>query len=172
MKNEESIELVREYLDYCKDSGLISWIKSPTGVVKSGSPAGRLDSKGYLSFHFRRKKFKAHRVAFAIYHGRWPDVIDHINGIKTDNRIENLRECTHEQNMQNSRVYVKKDKTSKFSGVCRTASKKSPWSAHIRVKQQLHYLGVFSSEIEAHHAYLAAKAELHKFQPTPREAQV
>lgn len=172
MKNEEDISVLREYLSYCPDSGIIHWLKSPTAVVKPGSIAGRVDSKGYISLHFRRKKFKAHRVAFAIQYGRWPEVIDHINGIKTDNRLDNLRECTHEQNMQNSRVYLRRNKSSRFSGVSRCNNKSNPWTSQIRVDGKKIHLGSFSSELDAHKAYLAAKAELHTFQPTPREAQV
>lgn len=172
MKNSEDISLLSEHLSYCKDTGIITWIKSTSCAINPGDRAGTLDSKGYISLYFKNKKFKAHRVAFALTYGRWPNLIDHVNGIKTDNRISNLRECTHNENMQNSRVYLRKGKSSKFTGVSRISSEETPWTAQIRINSKKIHLGRFSSEIEAHHAYLAAKAELHKFQPTPREAQV
>lgn len=171
MSDFTTIDELREFFCYCPDKGIVRWLKSPSRIVKPGAIAGR-HCNGYLFVIFKGKKLRVHRIAFALTHGRWPEIIDHVNGIKDDNRLCNLRECTHEQNMQNSRVYLRRNKSSRFSGVSRCNNKSNPWTSQIRVDGKKIHLGSFSSELDAHKAYLAAKAELHKFQPTPREAQV
>lgn len=65
--------------------------------------SGSLDKDGYLIIKIKGKQYKAHRLVFAYFNGRFPErEIDHINRIRTDNRIENLRECTRTQNIQNT----------------------------------------------------------------------
>ncbi len=77
-----------------------------TGEVFWRDQAGYITSGGYRRIPIGGKGVAAHHVVFALKHGRWPQAsIDHINGDPLDNRPENLRECTHAQNMWNKRVY-------------------------------------------------------------------
>ena len=71
---------------------------------------GSLDKDGYLIIKIKGKQYKAHRLVFAYFNGRFPHgEIDHINRIRTDNRIENLRECNREDNVLNTRRKPNKD---------------------------------------------------------------
>lgn len=71
---------------------------------------GSFDKDGYLIIKIKGKQFKAHRIVWLLHYGHFPKMeIDHINRIRTDNRIENLRECTRLENIQNSYIPVNKD---------------------------------------------------------------
>lgn len=111
-----------EYLRVCFEpnfaTGVVYWKARPVehftdaphqGMVNTkvaGKPAGRLNQNGYivitLSCRGRYHKLFAHRVIWALKHGDWPkQVIDHINHIRTDNRIVNLRDVSPAENMRN-----------------------------------------------------------------------
>lgn len=101
------IELIKKEISYDPLSGELRW-----KVIKNcrKNPIGSSDDEGYLIFKFMGKALKCHRVAFAITYGRWPDNIDHINRVKNDNRLINIRECTKSENLRNRTVF-KKNKT-------------------------------------------------------------
>lgn len=85
-------------LVYCPDSGAFLW-------RKSGKLAGSKTSEGYISIKVCGKAIFAHRIAWFILNKSWPvNFIDHINGDRSNNRIENLRECTHKQNHENRNI--------------------------------------------------------------------
>lgn len=85
----------------CRDGKLFWRINS--GRAVAGNRAGYLDkSTGYRRIAIDGKVTGEHRVVFAMAHGRWPKLeVDHINGAKDDNRPENLREATRQENMRN-----------------------------------------------------------------------
>lgn len=111
---------------------------------------------GYLriSVHIRNETvyIKAHHICWFMYYGEWPSVnIDHINSIKTDNRIANLRLAASQQNSFNARK-TKAKTTSLFKGVAwHKVAKK--WRAYITLNNKHIHIGLFSSEIEAAQAY-------------------
>ena len=86
--------------------------------------------------------------------------IDHINGIRDDNRIENLRDVSQKINLQNKRN-PNANSTSKFLGVCWHKSR-NKWQSQIAVNGKDKYLGLFETAELAHEAYLIAKRELHE----------
>ena len=95
-----SIERIRELFNYDPNTGAITWAAKRFGV-KVGSIAGT-EHKGYRRVKVDGTLILAHRLAFAIHHGRWPEhEVDHINRDKADNRISNLREATRNDNMVN-----------------------------------------------------------------------
>jgi hypothetical protein len=100
----------------------------------------------------------AHRAAWCLYHGEWPaGVIDHINGDKTDNRIENLRCVTPSINSRNMKKF--KHNTSGIAGVCwHKASNK--WRAIVTVGGRQKSLGVFSDKDDAAKAVARSRREL------------
>lgn len=83
--------------------------------VKVGDRAGWIDGSGYRLVRVRGKIYGEHRVIFMMHHGYLPSKVDHINGNKEDNRIENLRGCTNSQNCQNSGLRT--NNTSGYKGV-------------------------------------------------------
>lgn len=90
-----------------------------------------------------------HRLIWVLHYGEWPvGEIDHINGNKFDNRIENLRDCSKSQNMKNQKL--RSDSSSGFPGVHFCKDKKSrPWAARVGVNNTWKTLGYFATKEEA-----------------------
>lgn len=106
---------------------------------------------------YRGKSYKAHRLAWLYMHGELPDKsIDHINGLKTDNRIANLRLATNAQQKQNRPRNL--NNSSGYKGVARAETK---WRARINANGRHYYLGRFDTPEDAHNAYVAAAHRLH-----------
>lgn len=107
------------------------------------------------------KVCREHRLAWLLSYGTWPTKsIDHINGDPHDNRLCNLREATHSQNMANSKRSC--TNTSGFKGVsCDGRRTKKKWYARIRDNGQHRSLGYFHTPEEAHAAYEAEAKIVH-----------
>ena len=150
------IEL-RNILDYAPETGCFTWRKSPSDKIRVGQIAGGRHCQGYTSITFLGQKYLAHRLAWLYCFGVWPkDQIDHINGVKTDNRIKNLREATAVENGRNMRL--PKDNTSGYKGVYRDRTRRK-WLAHIRVNGVMKNLGRFTDIEAAANAYAKAARE-------------
>jgi hypothetical protein len=112
-------------------------------------------SKGYANIvmtnDYKRLSLRAHQFIYYIATGKIVDEIDHINGVRDDNRIENLREVTQSQNQRN-RVNAKGYYWNKQN---------KKWHSSIN-NNGIIYLGSFTTEQEAHQAYLDAKKIYHK----------
>lgn len=146
--------LLHEMLDY-KDGELV-WKNKPYNLVRlNGKVAGCMHKSGYRQIKLGNKLYPAHRIMW-IYHNGSIDEnmqIDHINGIKTDNRIENLRLVTHQKNSFNrSRLNAKGYTWNKVS---------QKWQASIFVGGKSKYLGLFLNENDARNAYLENAKHLH-----------
>lgn len=122
-------------------------------VERNGKIKGYKTKKGYilLSFDKNEKTFKvrAHRFIWWLLYKEIPNEIDHINRIKDDNRIENLRNTTHNENLKN-----------KLGKGFR--KKRAGFQARIGVDRKEIYLGTYKTEQEARQAYLDAKKIYHK----------
>ena len=119
---------------------------------------GTKDKKGYLVTRHKDKLYKVHRIIWLLHYGEWPkNMLDHINGIKDDNNINNLREASSEANQQNIHHAQSNNKTG-YLGVshCRGKFLASIW--HNGSKERI---GMFTSAEEAHLAYLSRKKEVH-----------
>jgi hypothetical protein len=109
MASEKELTLTRdrinEILDYREKVGKFYWLAktSPkTNKIKIGSEAGNLQPDGYIRITIDGNAYAAHRVVWFLIQGSWPDgSIDHINGIRSDNRVENLRDVSRAVNQQN-----------------------------------------------------------------------
>lgn len=89
------------YLDFDPESGVFTR-KVAAGNKKAGSVVGNIDAKGYLKALVLGEYVKLHRLAWFYVYSEWPsDQIDHINNVKTDNRIQNLRVCDTSTNCHN-----------------------------------------------------------------------
>ncbi len=117
---------------------------------------GGMWNRNYLTLKILGKTYQAHRVAWALFYGSWPIMqIDHINRIKSDNRIANLRLATGRQNNINSDMHL--NNTSGFRGVVRAGTK---WQAQTKMGNRALYLGRYETKEEASAAYCAAIKKL------------
>ena len=146
---------LREILDYHPDTGVFTWrLKIARGVVV-GNVAGSTRSSEYVRIVIDRCNYSAHRLAWLYMTGEWPkNQIDHINGVKTDNRFTNLREATISENARN-RGRPKKGAARGLKGVTFRASR-GKWEAQIMPHGRSIFLGMFDNAEAAHAAYCAA----------------
>lgn len=94
-------EYLEKLLDYNEDSGIFTWKVSVKGTKGKGKEAGTLTNKGYKDVCIKGKKYGLHRLAFLLKKGYIPKCVDHVNGVKSDNRWVNLREASYSQNGYN-----------------------------------------------------------------------
>ena len=140
-------ERLRELLHYEPETGIFTWKVGSANQVKVGDAAGSQNGLGYLHVRLQRRLYSAHRLAWLHFHGVWPvDQLDHINRIRTDNRIANLREVSHKQNGQNASK--SRSNTSGYPGVY-WDKQHSKWVARIMHNRKNIYLGYFATIEEA-----------------------
>lgn len=162
-----SQERLKQLLIYDPISGIWTWgVARKNNQIRVGSLAGRLDKKGYRAIGIDGKNYYAHRLAFLWMTGNMPEQqVDHINGIKDDNRWSNLREATNRENSQNIDTF--RSNTSGYNGVYLNKSA-GKWVAHIKDNGKYHYLGLYDTPELANEARLNAQKSLWTFQPKPR----
>lgn len=112
---------------------------------------------GYVKTRYKMRDIYVHRLLWILHYGDIPQkkVIDHINGDRGDNRIENLRLITQRQNLQNTHRH----RAGKLAG-CSFVKQVGKWRAHMRIGQKVKNWGYFNTEAEAHEAYLKAAESL------------
>jgi hypothetical protein len=151
------IETLQRLFRYEHETGNVYWIAEGKGRIKKKA-AGTVVKAGYIGIMIDGKRYYAHRIAWALHHGKHPtDQLDHINGIKTDNRIVNLREATNSQNGKN--LSLNKNNKTGYSGVC---FKSNAWTAYIKVDYTNLYLGRFAKKEDAIAARLKAEQEFYE----------
>ena len=94
---------LHQLLNYDPATGRFVWaVSRRSRYGRKGAPAGSLHSSGYVHIRISGQLYKAHRVAWCYVHGYWPaEQIDHVNQVRHDNRIENLRLATPSENSRN-----------------------------------------------------------------------
>lgn len=156
------VEKLRQLVHYCPDTGVFTRLVTTSPNAKKGDRCGNEPiQNGYCLIRIAGTQYKAHRVAWAYMTGEWPSgVIDHINGIKHDNRFTNLRDTSKSINRQNQRTVRSDNLSSGVTGVswCRHHNK---WKAYIRVDGKLRHLKYCDSVDDAERVYLKAKESLH-----------
>lgn len=145
-----------ELFDYREDGELI-W-KVSRQRIKIGKVAGNTNNKGYKFIMVNYKNYLIHRLIFLYHHGYLPEFVDHIDGDKLNNRIENLRECTRSQNMYNQKKT--KTNTSGVKGVS-WYKNRGKWKSQCRVNGKVHYLGMYDDLSDAEKAVKEFREKQH-----------
>lgn len=138
---------------YYSDGELIRKITTSSRAKKGSSPT-HINNSGYLMVCVNAKQYLVHRIIYLMHHGTLPDMIDHIDRNKLNNRIENLREADKEVNSWNRDL--QRNNTSGYRGV--SWSKVSEkWHSYIKIKGKRIHLGLFDDKEEAHIKYEEAR---------------
>jgi HNH endonuclease/AP2 domain len=167
-KSDITADWIKNVLEYNPETGFFFWKQRFGRRGVPGKRAGTIDFNGYMVVTINGKRFKGHRLAWLVMTGNWPVLaVDHINGDRSDNRFENLREANCSENQHNRRL--QRNNKSGYQGVA-WDSHAGKWRAGIRADGRGINLGGYDTPQEAHTAYLRAKAQLHPFNPVPRNA--
>lgn len=153
-------ERLKELLEYTPETGLFTWVASPNRSIVKGTVAGT-SSRGYIRVKLDGKQYAAHRLAFLWMEGVLPaKEIDHKNGVRDDNRWDNLRQVSSSTNNRN-RHRARSDSAIGIMGV-RFDRRYGTYSSRITVDDKQIHLGTFLTSEEASQAYREAKKIYHE----------
>jgi hypothetical protein len=149
-------EILLEAFEY--KEGILYW-KNPTSrSVKIGNEVGCKNSNGYRLASIKGKYIQTHRAIFLMHYGYLPEYVDHIDGNKSNNKVENLRAVTKAQNAWNSKL----PSTNK-SGIRGVSWNKqtNKWRVAINVNGRAIHLGRFSDIKDAQKVIESARIQYH-----------
>lgn len=150
---------LKDIMTYDSESGLFKRITSKN-IRKEY--AGSLHHSGYLSVVIKYKNYLLHRLAWLYMTGEYPHAeIDHIDGNKINNRFNNLRKASPQQNQQNRYKAHKQNITGLLGAHYNKAN--NNYRARIMMNRTEIYIGTFNTAEEAHEAYLSKKKDIHGF---------
>jgi len=148
-----TIERINKTLIYHRDKGIFIR-KNRRGRCGAGEEAGTVGTGGYIVIFIDTFSYRAHRLVWLMETGKWPmEEIDHINGVRSDNRITNLREASPLQNSRNAARA--RANTSGFKGVSFYKLDRK-WTARIQVEGRSVFLGYHKTAEAASEAYKSA----------------
>lgn len=153
MLTQEEIRRVFSYKD-----GKLFWNIKPGPKIRLGSEAGS-PSERYWHIKYKGKSYKRSILIWLYHNERKPEVVEHKDTNKTNDRIENLRPATQQQNMFNRGSC--KNSSSIYKGVSKNNGRGKPWKAEARVGGKHYYLGLHETEIEAAKAYDKFTKDIH-----------
>lgn len=182
-KDLPSPELLRKLLRYEPDTGKLLWLQRPREMFSSlrAYKTWNAQNANKLALNTNRRGYKcgaifdtiypAHRVCWALYYGKWPEqTIDHINGIKSDNKISNLRDVPHSKNCQAFRTFKSTRSNGQPPGVTIHKEKRNkPYRARIMIDGKCKSLGYFGCPDDAGKAYQKARVTLAEIQTETKE---
>jgi hypothetical protein len=152
-------EQANELFVYDPETGELRNRVDRNSRARSGALAGYRRADGYVNVAVKGKRYQVHRVAWLMTHGVWPAAdIDHVNGVRDDNRLINLREATRSENCRNRGATV--NNRTGFKGVC-WHKRCRKYQARIKVRGKDTYLGLFDTPEAAHAAYQSAVYDFH-----------
>ena len=147
MNNQITQSELKRLLSYSPTTGIFTWNKKMSNHVPAGSEAGHITKTGHRRLCVNRKIYLVHRLAWLYMTGEWPpDQIDHINHNRNDNRWNNLRCVTQQENQRNASL--SKANKSGVTGVYWNKTNKK-WEANIKISRKKKYLGLFDDKFEA-----------------------
>ena len=150
MENKSLFALAHETFHY--QNGVLYW-KKPGQKRVVGAMAGHIRPDGYFRVRFAGKSHQRSRIVWLMHHGYMTDLeIDHINRVRNDDRIENLREANHFENTQNRGLA--KNSTTGHTGVYYNKRDKT-WFARVFMDGEHLHVGCFKNKEDA----IAARAE-------------
>lgn len=151
-------DFLKSRLKYDEITGIFTWIFRNSNRIKIGDRAGALGVDGYIYIRINDILYKSHRLAFLYVYGYLPEEVDHINMIKDDNRICNLRDSNKSKNGWNKKV--RSDSKSGHKGV-HYDKEINKYQAKIMANKISYFIGRFDTIEEAAAAYEKAAIELH-----------
>ncbi len=149
-------KILHELFDY--RDGELFWKVSKAIRVKVGDCAGGISGSGYKYIKIDGKSYSCHRLIFCMIHGYLPKEIDHIDGNPLNNRIENLREVNHSDNLKNTKL--QSNNKSGVKGVYWHKGNKN-WCVNIVVDKKYVYIGSYNSLEKATLAAYSARNKYH-----------
>lgn len=152
-------ERLKELVSYNQETGDFVWISDNGTKAKAGQEAGRINFYGYSVICIDGRTYPAHRLAWLYINGDFPrNNIDHLNGVRSDNRIVNLRDVTQQINCQNHRKQNGNKK--ELIGACFDKAT-GKFKAQIMHKGVNFHIGRFDTQEQAHMAYVETKRSIH-----------
>ena len=168
------VSLLRQLVTYDPTSGTLRWLPRPADLFEGHNPSKSMatwntrfagtraltakTTNGYLRGTIFGVHLKAHRVAWAVVHGEWPEgTIDHEDGDTANNKLDNLRSVTQGENSKNQKL--RSTNTSGTMGVS-LDRRRSKWVAEIYDSGRKRYVGQFSNKADAIKARLAVQHKL------------
>lgn len=139
---------LKKVLHYCPETGVFTWLHNGKGRYQRAGAVAGTNKDGYINISVKCRRYRAHRLAWLYMHGTWPpDEIDHINHIKNDNRLANLRLATRAQNCQN--LSLRCDNKYGAAGITFHKDRKKCWQAKLKQNGKIKYLGYYATIEEA-----------------------
>lgn len=146
LRKEELIEYIKENFSYDQDAGIVTRLVNRASG-KAGPASTKKDNRGYLLVKCKGQRMLQHRLAWILMTGHWPDgEIDHINGVRNDNRWINLRCVSKKENRMNKEIY-KNNKSGAIGVNWHKVTGK--WVASIKADGKCIHLGVFNELSDA-----------------------
>lgn len=158
---------LQSVLSYDEETGIFKWLIDASTRARSGSVAGTVDCDGYTVIRISGVGYKAHRLAWLYVHGFWPEkAIDHINQLKRDNSIRNLREASVSENNQNI-TPPNSCSTSGLRGVS-WFEQYGKWKGTFQILGKKFFVGYFDDKHEAYEAVQVARLRRQYHDKAPR----
>lgn len=153
-------ERLKELVSYNSETGEFVWLKNNGAKGIAGNMAGRINFYGYSVICVDGRTYQAHRLAWLHKNGEFPSMnIDHINGVRNDNRIANLRNVSQRINCQNHRKQNGNKK--ELIGACFDKAT-GKFKAQIMRGGINYHIGRFDTQEQASAAYINAKRAIHE----------